>query len=112
MLARIRTDSPSQVSHVAEALRRRGYQVEIVAPDISGQGFAEIEIAAEFLPAQEALAQAQRLAEKLGCDLLIAPGALDSIRPVRSEAEHSLPVVAPPQSAPVPPAKAADLELP
>jgi hypothetical protein len=105
MLARIRTNSPSEVSQIADALRKRGYEVEIVPANFEAHAAAELEIAAESFPAQEALAQARGLADELKCDLLIAPGALDSIRIVEPEAEHQVPF-AEAQQAAVPPAVA------
>ena len=103
MLARIRTHSPSEVSHIADALRKRGYEVEVVPADFEAHAAAELEIATQSFPAREALAQAQRLADELNCDLLIAPGALDSIRVVEPEAEHQVPFVEAQQAAVPPP---------
>lgn len=110
MLARIRTNSPSQVSHIAEALCKRGYEVEIVSSNGEVSGFAEVEIAAEFLPAKDALAQGQLLAQKMDCDLLIAPGALDSLRIVQNETEP-IPIAAQQPATSVPPARAMEPQV-
>jgi hypothetical protein len=87
-VARIVTRSPEEVGPLADQLRARGYSVEIVAPNETREGPAELEIVAEACAAAAAFDRAAELARPSDADVLVAPGLCP------------LPEAAPPEAAP------------
>lgn len=76
-LARIRAENPANASFLADALRRSGFEVQVLRPAQPAAGEPEFELTLEsHASAEIALEQATRLAERKSCDLLIAPGVL------------------------------------
>lgn len=84
-LARVIAASAKAAEPVADWLAQHGYQVETAYPEEPRNQDCDFEIFVEQFSAAEALQHAQQLAERLNCDVLIAPGALQSLQPTVPE---------------------------
>ena len=80
-LARVIAASAKAAEPVADWLAQHGYQVETAYPEEPRNQDCDFEIFVEQFSAEEALQHAQQLAERLNCNVLIAPGALQSPQP-------------------------------
>ena len=84
-LARVIAASAKAAEPVADWLAHHGYQVETAYPEEPRNQDCDFEIFVEQFSAAEALQHAQQLAERLNCNVLIAPGALQSLPPAVPE---------------------------
>src|SRR5437016_2190022 len=95
-LARIITQNPEDLAEVREALRRRGYWVEVVSAAEAPSSVAELEIIVHRAGFEQALA----LARESGADVLIAPDVVPKPAPAAPQPSKSLaappPIPAPP----------------
>lgn len=88
-LARVFAASARAAAPLAELLAQHGYRIQVVNPDEQpAPGSKEpcaLEINIEQLPPAEAEQRAHYLAERLGCDVLVASAALAGLRAVEAE---------------------------
>lgn len=88
-LARVFAASAQAAAPLAELLAQHGYRIQVVNPDEQpapgGDEPCELEISIEELPPAEAVERARYLAEQLGCDVLVASGALAGLRAMEAE---------------------------
>src|SRR5579864_3156894 len=93
-LARVFALSARAPAPLAELLAQHGYRIEIVNPDEQRTPGAEeecqLEVSIEQLAPRAAVERAQYLAERLGCDVIVASGALAGLRPVENEPEPQI----------------------
>src|SRR5438105_14622265 len=91
-LVRVIAASAKTAEPVAQWLAQHGYQVETAYPEEPRNPNCDFEISVEQLSPAEALLHAQQLADALACDVLVAPGALQSLEPAVAESGPVLPV--------------------
>ena len=90
-LARVFAHSAQAAAPLAELLAQHGYRIQIVNPDEhpapGGGGPCDLEVSIEQLAPAAAVERAQQLAEQLGCNVIVASGALAGLRPLENQPE-------------------------
>lgn len=91
-LARIFSYSPEQAAALIQDLQRQGYQVEVLRPEETPSGPADLEIQYELCEADRAVERAQELASEFQTDIAVESGALP-LAAAESEVPETLPTV-------------------
>lgn len=76
-LARIYSCSPDQASALIHDLEQQGYRVEVLRPEETPSGPADLEIEYELCDTDRAVERARQLAAQLDADVAVENGALD-----------------------------------
>jgi len=77
-LARIFSCSPEQATALIQDLERQGYKVEVLRPEETPSGQADLEIQYELCDANGAVQRAQELADEYHADVAVESGALQA----------------------------------
>lgn len=79
-VARIFSCSPEQAAALVQDLERQGYKVEVMRPEESPTGPADLEIQYELCDNDRIVERAKELAKQFDTDIAVASGVLGAVR--------------------------------